>query len=50
MLTEAVACYEGVPNDRRLSNALISLGSLKRTHGQFDAALAAFERAVAIEP
>jgi CHAT domain-containing protein/tetratricopeptide (TPR) repeat protein len=48
MLTDAVTCYEGVPNDRRLSNALVSLGSLKRTHGQFDAALAAFERAVTI--
>src|SRR5688572_7063489 len=48
VLTEAVTCYEGVPNDRRLTNALISLGSLKRTHGQFDAALAAFERAVTV--
>jgi CHAT domain-containing protein/tetratricopeptide (TPR) repeat protein len=48
VLTEAVTCYEGVPNDRRLANALVSLGSLKRTHGQFDAALAAFERAVSI--
>jgi CHAT domain-containing protein/tetratricopeptide (TPR) repeat protein len=48
VLTAAVACYEAVPNDRRLSNALLSLGSLKRTHGQFDAALAAFERAVTI--
>ncbi len=48
VLTEAVTCYEAVPNDRRLSNALVSLGSLKRTHGQFDAALAAFERAVTV--
>jgi CHAT domain-containing protein/tetratricopeptide (TPR) repeat protein len=48
VLTEAVTCFEGVPNDRRLTNALISIGSLKRTHGQFDAALAAFERAVTV--
>jgi CHAT domain-containing protein/tetratricopeptide (TPR) repeat protein len=48
LLTDAVACYEAVPNDRRLAIALISLGSLKRTHGQFDAALVEFERAVTI--
>ncbi len=29
VLTGAVACYEAAPNDRRLTNALISIGSLE---------------------
>jgi len=46
--TDAVNCYEALPAPRQARSwrALVSLGDIERAHGQFDAALAAYQRAL----
>jgi CHAT domain-containing protein/tetratricopeptide (TPR) repeat protein len=45
-IKQAASCYEAMPRQGRLARVLIVSGDLERVHGQFDTALASYQRAV----
>jgi CHAT domain-containing protein/tetratricopeptide (TPR) repeat protein len=44
--TEALRCYESTPRQARMWRALLSVADLERAHGQFETALAGYQRAL----
>lgn len=44
----ALACYQPLPHQPRLASVYLGLGDIERMHGQFEAALASYQRGLAI--